>query len=53
MLSKYEKSQYIDYENHEGLNEVTKACIRQFEQNYDYEDFLVDKANKDSKFPQQ
>lgn len=51
-LNKFEKTQYIDYESHEGLNEVTKQSIRLFEQSYLYEDFLADKASKDNKFPQ-
>ena len=43
------KSEMVDWRNHPLLNNVTKMAIGYFEQSYSYEDYLVERTEKESK----
>jgi len=47
---KKEKNEVVNWRTHQGLNDVTKLCIGQYEQSYSFEQYMEDRAKKDSKF---
>jgi len=44
------KSEFINWHEHPTLNNVTKLAINYFEQHYDFDAYLEDRAKKDTKF---
>lgn len=44
------KSEFINWRTHQTLNEVTKMAIEYYEQNYQFDTYLDDRAKKDNKF---
>ncbi len=44
------KSEFINWRTHQTLNEVTKSCIQQYEDNYNFDQYLDDRSKKDNKF---
>ena len=43
------KSEIIDWRNHGTLNQVTKTALNYFEGNFDYNDYIVERNEKESK----
>ena len=44
------KSDFIDWQNHPTLNNVTKLGIQYFENGYTFDAYLDDRSKKDNKF---
>ena len=44
------RSEFINWRTHPTLNEITKTSIEWYEQNYDFDQYLEDRAKKDTKF---
>lgn len=44
------KSEFIDWREHQTLNNVTKLCIDYYETNYTFDTYLDDRSKKDNKF---
>ena len=43
------KSELVDWRNHDTLNQVTKMAIGYFESSYSFEDYLVERNQKEGK----
>lgn len=44
------KNEFINWRGHPTLNEVTKMCIEFYENEFNFDQYLDDRAKKDSKF---
>jgi nitrate reductase beta subunit len=44
------RNEFVNWRSHPTLNEVTKMCIDYYEHNYNFDDYLDERAKKDTKF---
>ena len=44
------KSEFINWRSHPTLNEVTKMCIDYYEHEFNFDQYLDERAKKDNKF---
>ena len=44
------KNEFINWRTHPTLNEVTKMCIEHYENEFNFDHYLDERAKKDTKF---